>query len=98
MFQKLSQEEVLEELLSFIVNNVAFGDLYTSGFWELVFETWVQITSANDTSFVPSLSLLVFYETGYGPYENEMQQLKGNYPLLINWTKYYFSGTESERQ
>ena len=26
--------------------------------------------------------LLVFYETGCGPCENEMQQLKGNYPLL----------------
>lgn len=27
-------------------------------------------------------TLLVFYETGCGPCENEMQQLKGNYPLL----------------
>ncbi len=27
-------------------------------------------------------SLLVFYESGCGPCENEMQQLKGNYPLL----------------
>jgi thiol-disulfide isomerase/thioredoxin len=27
-------------------------------------------------------TLLVFYESGCGPCENEMQQLKGNYPLL----------------
>ncbi|GHV18639.1 hypothetical protein FACS1894169_15450 [Bacteroidia bacterium] len=44
----VSQEGILEELRDFIVRKVDFGDLYTSGFWQPVFEAWVQ-TSANDS-------------------------------------------------
>lgn len=45
----VSQEEVLEEQRSFIVNKADFNDLYTSGFWQPVLEAWVQITSVNDS-------------------------------------------------
>ncbi|MDR2005371.1 MAG: hypothetical protein LBQ74_20295 [Prevotella sp.] len=44
----VSQEGILEELRDFIVGKVDFGDLYTSGFWQPVFEVWVQ-TSSNDS-------------------------------------------------
>lgn len=44
----VSQEGILEELRDFIVRKVDFGDLYTSGFWQPVFEVWVQ-TSGNDS-------------------------------------------------
>lgn len=44
----VSQEGILEELRDFIVRKVDFGDLYTSGFWQPVFEVWVQ-TSVNDS-------------------------------------------------
>lgn len=44
----VSQEGILEELKDFIVRKVDFGDLYTSGFWQPVFEVWVQ-TSGNDS-------------------------------------------------
>jgi hypothetical protein len=44
----VSQEGILEELRDFIVGKVDFGDLYTSGFWQPVFEVWVQ-TSVNDS-------------------------------------------------
>jgi len=41
----ISQQEILEEQHSFIVNKLDFDDLYTSGFWQLVFELWYQLAS-----------------------------------------------------
>ena len=145
----LSQEGLLEEQRAFIVRKVDFNDLYRSGFWQPLFEAWVQITSANDnlllsdarhildrcgndipirrevtqaiirlfskyakdnllaelgteyltmplngqpapeivacdSSIVPKLSLIVFYETGCGNCHNELEKLKAKYRLLTD--------------
>lgn len=47
----VSQDRVLEEQREFVVQNLDFNDLYTSGFWQLIFEMWIQI-SVNDTSLL----------------------------------------------
>lgn len=145
----VSQEDVLDEQHQFIVNKVDFNDLYASGFWQPVLETWVQIASADDTvlladarrmldrcgndifirrevtqaiirllskygkdsllaelgteyltmplngqlapeivtaagSFLPTNSLIIFYETGCGSCHYEIEQLKGKYQLLLD--------------
>ena len=41
----VSQEEVSREQQDFIVRKVDFKDLYTSGFWQPVFDLWYQLVS-----------------------------------------------------
>ncbi|GAB6007419.1 TlpA family protein disulfide reductase [Dysgonomonas reticulitermitis] len=139
---------ILEEQREFIARMVDFNDLYTSGFWQQVLETWVQTSTndslllsdtrhmidrcgndihirrevtqaiirlfikyakdsllaelgteyltmplngqpapeivAGDSSIVPKLSLIVFYETGCGNCHYELEELKSKYKLLTD--------------
>ncbi|NDW10855.1 hypothetical protein D0T56_14485 [Dysgonomonas sp. 520] len=45
----ISQEDILTEQREFITRKVSFEDLYTSGFWQPIFDSWIQMTSANDS-------------------------------------------------
>ncbi|MDH6306316.1 hypothetical protein M2463_002994 [Parabacteroides sp. PH5-13] len=48
----ITEEEMLEEQYAFVVDQLDFIDLYSSGFWEPVFELWMQQSYARDTVLV----------------------------------------------
>ncbi|MDH6316893.1 thiol-disulfide isomerase/thioredoxin [Parabacteroides sp. PF5-5] len=48
----ITEEEMLEEQYAFVVDQLDFIDLYSSGFWEPVFELWMQQSYAKDTVLV----------------------------------------------
>lgn len=147
-----SEEDILTGQREFITDKVNFNDLYTSGFWQLIFDLWYQATSeigqgndillvndskkmlercdnipirrevtqtiirlfskygkdallaqlgtqyltmplngqlapeviANNTSFLPKSSLIVFYETGCGNCHYELENIKNKYKTLVD--------------
>jgi hypothetical protein len=46
---KISQETVRNEQRHFLVEKMNFGDLYTSGFWQMAFDLWFDIAQVSDT-------------------------------------------------
>ena len=48
----ISQDKMLAEQRIFITQKLDFNDLYTSGFWQLTFDLWSQITQGDDSLLI----------------------------------------------
>lgn len=55
----LTQEQIIEEQKQFIIEKLNFKDLYTSGFWQLMLETYYQTFSTDDTLLLNSTKLIL---------------------------------------
>lgn len=53
-----SQEQTFAEQQDFIVNKLNYQDLYTSGFWQLTFDTWYQSASLGQEEIIGDSILL----------------------------------------
>jgi hypothetical protein len=73
----ITQEELPEEQREFIVHKLNFEDLYTSGFWQHVFDLWFQLTSLReqqqDSLLLNDSRLLLERTTGI-PLRRELTQ------------------------